>query len=369
MDIPFMRLDRQYAARKEDLDAAVETVFTGGRVLQGPEVRLFEQALAKTVELEHAVAVGSGTDALSLSMRALGLEPGGRVAVTSLSFVASASSIIHAGGIPLFVDVDDYYLSRLDTLEELIESQTIDGIILVHLYGQMLETQDICEKAQAKGIFVIEDAAQALGATHADKPPGHFSDAACISFDPTKVIGAFGSGGSIVTHRKDMAEKCRCLRYHGQSKKGIYSEIGYNSQMHTVQAAMLLEKLKYLNTWQEHRESIAARYNDAIASLPKIQAPRIAEKNTHIYHKYVLRAGNDRDRLLEHLTKAGIGTAIHYATPLSKQPCFSGKAEITHGGCHKAEEAANEVLSLPIYPELQDEEVAYITEMLGKFFR
>jgi dTDP-4-amino-4,6-dideoxygalactose transaminase len=367
MKIPFMRLDRQYAAYKNELDHVVESVFSSGKVLQGPDVQNFETRLANISEMKSAIAVGSGTDALSIAMKALGLSNGGHVAVTSLSFVASASSIVNAGGVPIFLDIDHHYLSKTETVLDLLDKHPLEGIILVHLYGQMIDTEAICRKAKSKGVFVIEDAAQALGAKHKGKTPGTYSDAACYSFDPTKVVGAYGSGGGIVTNNEQIALRCQSLRYHGQSQRGVFSEVGLNSQMHSVQAAMLEKKLDFYVDWEKKRQEIAQKYTDTITNFTDFKAPQVAENNNHIYHKYVINAGTSRDRFMQHLNGKGIGTAIHYAKPLNKQPCFSQYFDNQPIDLRGVEKLADEVISLPIYPELLEEEIEYIINALKSF--
>jgi dTDP-4-amino-4,6-dideoxygalactose transaminase len=367
MKIPFMRLDRQYAIYKNELDQVVQSVFSSGKVLQGPDVQNFEQRLANISQAKSAIAVGSGTDALNIIMKALGLTSAGHVAVTSLSFVASASSIVNAGGVPIFLDIDDHYLSRTETVLDLLDNHPLEGIVLVHLYGQMIDTEAICRKAKSKGVFVIEDAAQALGAKHKGKAPGTYSDAACYSFDPTKVVGAYGSGGGIVTNDEQIALRCQSLRYHGQSQRGVFTEVGLNSQMHSVQAAMLEKKLDFYVDWEKKRQEIANQYTDAINSFTDFEAPVVAVNNNHIYHKYVINAGTFRDRLMRHLNERGIGTAIHYAKTLNKQPCFSQYMDNQIIDLIGVEKISQEVISLPIYPELLEEEIEYIINALKSF--
>lgn len=368
MNIPFMRLDRQFADLKSEIMTATESVLTHGRVLQSTEVTSLENRLAKLLSLPYAIAVGSCTDALMFSLKALGLQPNQRVAVTSFSFVASASAIVNAGGIPIFLDIDhDHYLTQKEQLIEHIQNQDIAGIIAVHLYGQMLDLSDVYEEAKKRGIFVIEDAAQCLGATHNGSPPGQHSDMTCISFDPTKVIGAFGSGGAAVTKSEKLKEKLTRLRYHGHAGHRVYEEVGYNSQLASVQAAWLDIKLNYLNQWQERRQEIAEIFNQRLGDLPNITPPSAKAGNQHIYHKYVLRvAQSQREALAAHLKEQGIATSVHYNTPLHQQPCFDMYQHL-QSPCPNAEQASQEVLSLPMYPELTDEEVSHICDQVYTF--
>lgn len=367
MQIPFMRLDRQFAAHRDEFMAAVEAVFAHGKVLQAQEVAELEARVAVLFGLKHGMAVGSGTDALVLAMRALDLKPGGRVAVTALSFVASASAIVLAGGVPVFVDIEpEFHQSREDALLELVRKRKVDGVVAVHLYGQMLELSEVFRAARANGIFVIEDAAQALGAARNGAVPGKNSDVTCVSFDPTKVIGAQGSGGMALSDDPGLAARIRRLRYHGHAGNRIYAEIGYNSQLPTVQAALLSAKLNHEAAWRARRLAIAGQYTQTLSALPFASPPAVQPGNAHIFHKYVLRAPTVRDRLAAHLKERGISTAIHYTLPLNEQPCFKGRHE-TAGPIVEAKRATQEVLSLPMYPELTDEEVGYVCKGLAEF--
>ncbi|KAF0231758.1 MAG: putative DegT/DnrJ/EryC1/StrS [Desulfovibrionaceae bacterium] len=367
MQIPFMRLDRQFANHRQEFMDAVETVFTHGKVLQAQEVADLETRVAEFFALPQAVAVGSGTDALILAMKALGLKPGGRVAVTSLSFVASASAIVHAGGIPVFVDIeDDSFLAREDVLLDLVRSGRVDGVVAVHLYGQMTELAEIHAEAQKRGVFVIEDAAQALGATRHGTPPGAHSDVTCVSFDPTKVIGAQGSGGLALARELHIAEHLKRLRYHGHAGGRIYTEIGHNSQLPTVQAAVIAAKLNHEEAWRLRRLAIASAFTETLAKLPNIRPPKVRQGNTHIFHKYAMTVQSGRDALARHLKQRGIGSSVHYSLPLSEQPCFAGIHE-TAGDMRVVKRATGRLLSLPIYPELTDTEVEYICEALRAF--
>jgi dTDP-4-amino-4,6-dideoxygalactose transaminase len=371
VNIPFMRLDRQYAEHKEEFLAAILPVLEHGRVLQAQEVSELEARMAAFFGLPHGVAVGSGTDALILALKALGLKPGGRVAVTDLSFVASASAIVLAGGVPVFVDVDPKYgLAREDVLLDLVQRKAVDGVIAVHLYGQMAELAEIHAEARRQDVFVIEDAAQALGATRNGVAPGRFSDLTCVSFDPTKVIGAHGSGGLILAHDPAHAERLRRLRYHGHAGKRVYSEIGHNTQLPTVQAALISMKMNHEEAWRLRRQAIAAEYSRACADSGLLAAPQVRPGNTHIFHKYVLSAGVHRDALAAHLKERGVATSVHYSLPLHEQPCFAGHHETAggrDGDLPATRKLVAEILSLPIYPELTDAEVAHIGDALRAF--
>jgi dTDP-4-amino-4,6-dideoxygalactose transaminase len=367
MNIPFMRVDRQFEnLRKEILDVT-ESVFTHGKVLQGPEVEKLEQKLSSIFNMSHAVCVGSCTDALTLSLKALGLKPGGKVAVTSFSFVASASCIVHAGGIPVFVDIDDSYLTDRSDLLSLIKQNAVEGIIAVHLYGQMMDLDEIFFEAKKRGIFIIEDAAQCIGARRKGFMPGKLSDTTCVSFDPTKPIGAYGSGGAVLTDDKSLMQRIALLRNHGNTGNRLFAEIGFNSQMASIQAAIISIKLNYLDAWQKRRIEIADRYSQGLKNLESIKVPTVLPDNEHIFHKYVIRVKEKRDELSEHLKNKGVSASIHYSIPLHKQPCFKDY-EVFQSHLPVVDKTVNEVLSLPIYPELTDDEVEYIIDSVKSFF-
>ncbi|MDD4952927.1 MAG: DegT/DnrJ/EryC1/StrS family aminotransferase, partial [Desulfovibrionaceae bacterium] len=326
-----------------------------------------EERLAAFFGLGRAAAVGSGTDALVLALRALGLEPGHKVAVTSLSFVASASAIVLAGGVPVFVDpTPGHLLAREDMILDLVRSGRVDGVVAVHLYGQMAELEEIYGQARKRGLFVIEDAAQALGATRNGYAPGRFSDATCLSFDPTKVIGAQGSGGMVLSNDQKLIETVKRLRYHGHAGNRVYTEIGHNSQLATVQAALIKVKMDHEQAWRERRQQIAARYDQALNDLAFASALPVRPGNTHIRHKYVIDVPQGRDDLAAHLKAQGVGVSVHYSMPLFEQPCLRGRCEV-YGDASEVKRAVSRVLSLPIYPELTDLEVDAVCRALAEF--
>jgi len=366
MDIPFMRLDRQYENLKQEILPATTAVFEHGRVLQGPEVKELENQLARFFGLSHCLTVNSGTDALIFALQALSPKPRPRVAVTSLSFVASASAIVHAGGVPIFVDIDKFYLTQTERLLDLIRKDKIDGIVAVHLYGQMMGLKDVYQAAKQKGIFVIEDAAQCFGATRQGLPPGKHSDAVCLSFDPTKVISAYGSGGAVLTNLEEVKKRVTQLRYHGHIGNRIYEKVGFNSQLATIQAAAILVKMKHVEMWQKRRIEIAQRFNQELSPLKKVLVPEVMTGNEHIFHKYVIRVKGDRDQLAGYLKSKGVETSIHYSLGLHQQPCFKKFKKIQEP-LPSVEKAVLEILSLPIYPELTDDEAKYICGQIKSF--
>jgi dTDP-4-amino-4,6-dideoxygalactose transaminase len=361
-----MRTDRQFAAYRDEFMGAVESVFSHGQVLQGPEVRHFEKRVADLHGVPHAVAVGSATDALYLSLLATGLKPGGRVAVTAFTFVASASAIVRAGGIPVFVDIGDDYQPDTTQIIDLIESGDLAGVVAVHMFGQMVDLSAVQHVARQYGVFIVEDAAQCFGSDVGGVNAGTWSDAACLSFDPTKIVGAFGSGGAVLTRNGNIAETVARLRYHGKDQSGVFQESGLNSQMASVQAALLDVKLNHLDEWIDKRRDIAERYTSVLDELPGVTPPQPTTGASHVYHKYVLQTDGTRDQARRHLSEMGVSTAIHYDRPLHRQPLFQ---KLLGGvvSLERADIAADNVLSLPIYPEMSDQEVEHVCSALRSF--
>ena len=366
MNIPFMRLDRQFEQHKEAILALCERVFSHGRVLQGPEVAALETQLCGVMGTNRAVAVGSATDALFFTLVAAGINAGDRVAIPSMTFVATASPVIRAGAVPVFVDAGDDFQPDIDQTIELVESRSVDAVITAHLYGQLFDIGPLANACLANGVVLIEDAAQALGATFNGSAPGEQSLAATLSFDPMKVAGAFGSGGAIVTNNPDVANRVRGLRYHGRDESRVYRELGYNSQIASVQAAIVGFKLDHLDEWTQRRRQIADHYTSVLDEIAPGISPLETPGGRHAYHKYVMNVGRGRDQLIQQLSDAGVGTMVHYATPLHREPVFASYIEPGRQ-FPEAERLSLEALSLPIYPELEDSEVNYVCEQLTKF--
>lgn len=353
--IPFMRLDRQFESIREQVMTAVTAVFATGNVLQSEEVVDFEQRVAGLCGTKYAVAVNSGTDALIFALLALELPRGSRIGVTTMSFVASASAIVNAGYKPVFFDVEpDSMLMDIDSVTDAVAKGKVDAVLAVHLYGQSLDIETIRAATDAKGIPLVEDAAQSLGARRHGKPVGGTGLAGCLSFDPTKVVGAYGSGGAVITNDDAFAKRIRLLRYHGHAGDQRYVVTGFNSQLDSVQAVILNAKLDHLDEWQQRRQSIAARY-DAALGRTGLRAMSVLSGNIHNYHKYVVWAP-DRASVQAYLGAAGVQTKVQYPVPLHRQPLF-GTLEMTFP---KVEAAAEHIFSLPIYAELSDNEVTTV---------
>ncbi len=345
---------------------AIENVLKSGRVLQGVQTKQVEEKIAKVFDLKHCVALNSGTDALSFSIAALGLKPKSRIAVPSMTFIASASAIVQNNCIPVFVDVNPTtMLMDQSKLINLINSNKVDAVIAVHLYGQMQPLRQIVNITKKKKIPVIEDAAQALGSKRNGNPPGQLSDITCLSFDPTKVIGAYGSGGAVMTNSLKFAEKVKLLRYHGN--KGAESILtGYNSQIAELQAAIINIKLKFLKSWQERRNRIAEIYLNELNSQNNLSFFKILEGNIHNNHKFVILC-DERNKLLSFLDKQGIGTKIHYAIPLHNHKQFRNYSQ--KNDFEKVEHLSKHIISLPIYPELKEIEIKKVINSIKIFYK
>ena len=366
MKIPFMRLDRQFEQHKEAILALCEQVFSHGMVLQGSEVATLEDQLCSIMGTKHCVAVGSATDALFFALISAGVKPGDKVAVPAMTFVASASPVIRAGAEPVFVDVGDDFQPDISKTIELVTASKVQAVVAVHLYGQLFDIKPLAEACKAHNVSLIEDAAQALGATLNGSAPGEHSKAATLSFDPMKITGAFGSGGALVTNNAEIANRTKRLRYHGRDENRVYQELGYNSQLASVQAAIVGFKLDHLDEWSERRKNIAHRYTAVLDEISSVIPPRELPGSHHVFHKYVLTVSSDRNRLKEHLSNAGIGTMVHYAAPLHTEPMFKKYLDPSDK-FREADRISKVALSLPIYPEMEDFEVDYICHQLTNY--
>jgi dTDP-4-amino-4,6-dideoxygalactose transaminase len=327
-------------------------VLASSRFILGPEGQALETELAALAGARHGMGLGSGTDALRLALAALGVGPGDEVVTPAFSFVASASTIVMAGAQPVFVDIDPAtFALDPDALESALTRRT-RAIIVVHLYGHPGAIDRITEIARRRGVPLIEDAAQAIGATWDGRPIGGWGDVACLSFYPTKNLGACGDAGMLLTNRDDVAEHVRRLRHHGDTGRYHHVELGYCSRLDEMQAAMLRVKLRRLEAWNVARRQLAARYRARLAGVP-LGLPAEHPRAQAIYHQFVVRHPQ-RDALAKVLADLGVGTMVHYPLPVPGQPLFGldGEKRWPH-----AWRAAREVLSLPCYPEMTDAEI------------
>ena len=359
--IPFLDLKRQHAALNDELIAAAERVIDGSAFVLGPEGRALETELARLCGATHGVGVGSGTDALRLALTALGVGAGDEVITPAFSFVASATTIVMAGARPVFVDVDRETLTLdVAALERALTPRT-KVVMPVHLYGHPAAIDRITAIARARGVAVLEDAAQAVGATWQGRPIGGWGDAACLSFYPTKNLGACGDAGMLLTTRDDVAEHVRRLRHHGDSGRYHHVELGYCTRLDELQAALLRVKLRRLRQWEERRRAIAAEYLEALAHLP-LELPVERAGARHVYHLFTVRHPQ-RDALVAALSELGVGTAVHYPRAVPGQPLFG---EDGAARWPEAWRAAREVVSLPCFPEMTEAEVAGVIDAVRR---
>tara|TARA_R110002096_G_scaffold436038_3_gene665869 strand:- start:12603 stop:13697 length:1095 start_codon:yes stop_codon:yes gene_type:complete len=357
LNVPLVDLKAQYQRIKEHIDPVVAAVLESAWFVGGPEVAAFESEFATYCERDYCVGVNSGTDALGLALSALGIGVGDEVITVSHTFFATAEAILRLGAIPVFVDVDPQTL-LMDTtqLESVVTSKT-KAVVPVHLYGQMVPMAPVLAFAKRHDLKVVEDACQAHGARQAGARAGSFGDAAAFSFYPGKNLGAYGDGGAVVTADKELADAVRQLSDHGRIDKYRHGQVGDNTRLDALQAAVLRVKLPRLDAWNARRRELAAMYDAALAT-PAVQ---IASENESVYHLYVARV-RDRDRAFEVLRDAGIGAGVHYPIPLHKQPAIHSNVALPI-----TERVANEIVSLPMYAEMPEEVIARAAELLEPF--
>lgn len=364
--VPLLDLKQQTRLLEPQITAAIREVLDSGAFILGPAVVRLEERMARYCERRFAVAVASGTDALRLTLSALGIGPGDEVITTPFSFVATASTIVRCGATPVFADIDPESFN-LDPgrIESAITSRT-RAILPVHLYGQPAEMAPIRDLAAARGLRVIEDCAQAAGARYHDAVVGSLGDAGCLSFFPTKNLGAFGDGGMVVTDNPDVVERLALLRNQGSRRKHRAGVVGFNSRMDTLQAAILEVKLAWLEEWNSRRRAIARRYDRWLQEAP-VRTPPASRRNRHVYNVYTLRAPR-RDELAGQMASRGIGNAVYYPVPIHLQKAFSGLGYAS-GSLPASEQASREVISLPIFPELTREQQRRVCETVYDFYR
>ena len=371
MTVPLLDLKAQFEGIRDETLAAVMQVIESQRFIMGEAVAELERALARVCGAQHAIACASGTDALLIPLKALRLSPGDEVITTPFTFFATAGAIANAGGRPRFVDIDPASFNiDPDAVEAAITPRT-RAIIPVHLFGQMAALERLLPVADRHGLVVLEDAAQAIGARrHIDgqwRQAGELGWASAFSFFPSKNLGAWGDGGMMVTRDSALAARLRLLRAHGGAKQYHHEEIGTNSRLDTLQAAVLLAKVGHLPQWAAGRRQQACSYSEAFQDLAGVEPPAVDEGNEHVYHQYTIRADR-RDDLQRHLKTNGIGCAVYYPKPLHRQPCFSDLG-YREGQFPEAERAAREVLSLPVFPELRDEQREAVIDAIRDFYR
>lgn len=360
MLVPFLNLKAHHAHLRSDFAAAIDEVIEASAFAGGPFVTRFEEDFAHFCEVDHAVGVGSGTDALWLAMLALGIGPGDEVITVPMTFIATAEAISRTGATPVFVDIDEVtYTLDPAGLERAVTPRT-KAVLPVHLFGQMADMEPILAFAKQRGLLVIEDAAQAHGAIYQGRRAGSLGVAGCFSFYPGKNLGAFGEAGAVTTDDAELASQMRILRDHGQSRKYQHSVVGWNCRMDGIQAAVLRLKLRELDTNNARRREIAAQYSESFSGIPDLVSPFFDSRGISAYHLYVVRVP-DRDGLMRALAEKGIGTAIHYPIPVHLQEAFAFLG-LGPGSFPVAERCADQFVSLPMYPELTPAQINAVVE-------
>jgi dTDP-4-amino-4,6-dideoxygalactose transaminase len=400
MRIPFLDLKTQYLSIKPEIDDALQEVIDNTAFAGGPFVARFEKAFAEFCGSREAIGVGSGTEALWMALLALGVGPGDEVITVPNTFIATAEAISFCGANPVFVDVDER-TCNLDPnkLEDLLKKRSanpknpsnttnpintmnpqpplllrppsgsgrLKAVIPVHLYGQPADMDPILELAQKYGLFVVEDACQAHGAEYKGKRAGTLGAAGCFSFYPGKNLGAYGEAGAVTTNDKELADRIRIFRDHGQPKRYYHDVVGWNGRMDGIQGAVLGVKLKYLDKWNKGRRKNAKRYNKYLSGIEGIILPEEADFAHHVYHIYPIRVKN-RDRVMEALTQRDINCNIHYPVPIHLQKAYEFQGHRL-GDFPVAEKIASELLSLPMFPELTEDQIAYVADSLKNILR
>ncbi len=364
----FVDLTKQYQNIRDDIGNAIARVLESSVFIGGDEVETFEKEIAKYCGTRYAIGVNSGTDALLLSLKALGIGSGDEVITTPFTFIATAEVIASVDARPVFVDIDPItYNIDINQIKHALTSHT-KAVIPVHLYGQLVDMNALASLTKERNIVIIEDACQAIGASYNGKRAGNFGKVGCFSFFPSKNLGTCGDGGIITTNDESINEKLRLLRNHGSSPQAKYKNIilGTNSRLDAIHAAILRVKLKYLNKWNDDRNRVAKLYTSTLNKIPMIRTPVCKKQYYHVYHQYTIRV-IERELLKNYLIKKNIPTMIYYPIPLHLQPAFAylGYHE---GDFPNAEKAASEVLSLPIFPEITSEQQMKIAIAIQNFY-
>jgi dTDP-4-amino-4,6-dideoxygalactose transaminase len=388
MNVPLLDLQAQYATIKDKVHAAVDGVLESQRFVLGAQVSALEEEIAGFCGVPYAVGVASGTDALLLSLKALGVGPGDAVVTVPFTFFATAGVVVNLGARPIFVDIEEagfemdperlssflarecnFSLTSQKTVHK-ASNMTVKAIVPVHLYGQCADMDEILAIARRYNLPVVEDACQALGATYKNRHAGAMGGLGCFSFFPSKNLGGAGDGGMVISSSQQLAERVRLLRTHGAHAKYFHSVVGFNSRLDELQAAILRVKLPYLQAWSKARGENALRYGQAIRDtglLAQVTPPAILPDRSHIFHQYVIRCRR-RDELQAFLKSRGVNTEIYYPVSLHEQECFRylgyGAADLP-----KSHAASKEVLALPVYPELSDEQKSHVVDSLAAFYR
>ena len=364
--VPQMDLSAQYDAIGGEIREAVNRVLASQQFVLGQEGAALEQEIAALCRVRHGIGVASGTDALILALRAVGVKAGDEVILPPFTFVATGSAVSALGAKPVFADIDraTFNITAVEVAKRITKKTR--AIVVVHLYGLASDMDPIREIAQRHGLPVVEDNAQAIGATYKGRPTGSLGDVACLSFYPTKNLGAYGDAGMITTDSPELDTRLRRLRNHGQSSRYNSTEPGWNSRLDEIQAAILRIKLRYLKKWQDARRACAAQYTKRLSVIREVETPGAPKDCEHVFHQYTIRAER-RDELQEFLCQRRIGNSVYYPVPLHLQPIY---ADLGHqvGSFPEAEKAAAAAISLPMFPELRAEQIEQVTETIAEFY-
>jgi dTDP-4-amino-4,6-dideoxygalactose transaminase len=365
VQIPFADLKANYTSIKSEIDEAVHRTLESGWFILGREVQAFESEFATYCGTKHCIGVGNGLEALHLILRGHGIGAGDEVILPANTYIATALAVSYAGATPVLVDANEQtYNIDVTKIERAITPRT-RAIMPVHLYGQPADMHPICALAQTYNLKVVEDNAQAHGATYKRKRTGGLGDAAGVSFYPSKNLGAYGDGGAVLTNDDELAERIRKIRNYGQRTRYYNDYKGFNSRLDEIQAAILRVKLKHLDSWTERRRAKASKYMEYLSSVPSLVLPKTLDETWPVYHLFVIRH-RQRDALQAHLEKNGVGTLIHYPLPLYLQKAYAD-LNIGRGTFPVTERLATEVLSLPLYPEMSDEVVRRVASYVKEY--
>jgi dTDP-4-amino-4,6-dideoxygalactose transaminase len=367
MQVQLLDLKVQYESLAKEILPAVEKVLKDANYIMGKQVEELEKKMCEYLGCKNAIAIASGTDALLLSLRAAGVGYGDEVVTTPYTFFATAGAIVNVGAKPVFVDIVPGTCNINPAKIEAVITKKTKAIIPVHLFGQSADMDPIMAIAKRHNLKVIEDACQSIGTKYKNVYVGNIGDTGCFSFFPSKNLGCAGDGGMVSANNQEMADKVRILRVHGGEKKYYHRIVGTNSRLDTIQAAILLVKIKYLDNWSNLRQEHADRYNKELKGIGDVRLPeKIAESN-HVYNQYTIRT-KKRDQLQEFFKENGIGNAVYYPLPLHLQDCFKNLG-YKEGDFPESESAAKETVSIPVYPELTDEQQDYVIEKIREFYK
>ena len=365
MNVPFVDLKAQYQSIKSEIDPAIQTVISETAFVGGKYVEGFEKAFAEKFGVKHCISCANGTDAIYITLKALGIGPGDEVITVANSFIATSETISQTGAKPVFVDVDEYFHINPSQIESKITGKT-KAIIPVHLFGQPVHLDVVKEICDRRKVYLIEDCAQSHFATYKGRKTGTFGIAGTFSFYPGKNLGAYGDGGAIISDNDEFARNARLFANHGSIQKYIHEIEGINSRLDAIQAVVLKTKLSHIDDWNKARNNHALRFNELLAGVKQIKCPKLRPDTFHIFHLYVIRAER-RDELAAFLKTKGVATGIHYPYALPLMPAYR---YLRHqpSDFPVAFECQEQILSLPMYPELADGQIAYVADAVEEFY-